>query len=102
MLAPQNMPVVPWENALDCRVAEYVHAVFQKPVDMSTDIPVGRFLHSKLEYTGYLSPRGEQRNMALLFADYSAFYSGLQNQTLDQQWKMQKMFCRNLVCLTVW
>jgi len=93
MLVPQNMPVVLCENALECRVAEYVHAVFQKPVDMSTDIPVGRFLHSKLEYTRYLSPRGEQRNMALLFAEYAAFYIGLQNQPLNQQWKMQKMFC---------
>lgn len=93
MLVPQNMPVVLCENALECRVAEYVHAVFQKPVDMSTDIPVGRFLHSKLEYTRYLSPRGEQRNMALLFAEYAAFYIGPPYQPLNQQWKMQKMFC---------
>ena len=54
---------------------------------------MGRFLHSKLEYTKYLSPRGEQRNMALLFEDYAAFYASLRNQPLDQQWKLQKMFC---------
>jgi len=93
MLVPQDMPVVLCKNAFERRVAEYTHAVFQKPVDMDTDIPVGSFLHSKLEYTKYLSPRGEQRNMTLLFADYAAFYSTLQNQPLDQQWKLQKMFC---------
>lgn len=93
MLVPQDSSAVPCQNALECRIAEYVYAVFQQPVDMDTDISMGRFLHSKLEYTNYLSPRGEQRNMALLFADYAAFYSTLQNQPLDQQWKLQKMFC---------
>ena len=93
LLVPKTASAAFCENALECRVAEYVHAVFQKPVDMSTDIPVGRFLHSRLEYTSYLSPRGEQRNMAVLFADYAAFYSDLRNQPLDQQWKLQKMFC---------
>lgn len=92
-LVPKAAAVVICENILECRVAEYVHAIFQQPVDMDTDIPVGRFLHSKLEYTKYLSPRGEQRNMALLFEDYAAFYASLRNQPLDQQWKMQKMFC---------
>ena len=92
-LVPKDTVVVPCQNTLECKVAEYVHAVFQKPVDMDTDISVGKFLHSKLEYTKYLSPRGEQRNMALLFEDYAAFYASLQNQPLDQQWKLQKMFC---------
>lgn len=79
-------------NELICRIAEYVHTVFQSPVDMHADIPVGRFLHSKLEYSKYLSPRGEQRNMALLYADYAMFYTSLSNNPLNEQWKIQKMF----------
>lgn len=91
-LVPKDETAVPCQATLECRVAEYVYAVFQQLVDMGADIPVGRFLHSKLEYTKYLSPRGEQRNMALLFEDYAAFYASLRNQPLDQQWKLQKMF----------
>lgn len=92
MLIPAKMTAVPCENALLCAIADYVHAVFQSPVDMETDIPVGKFLHSKLEYTKYLSPRGEKRNVALLFADYTAFYASLPQNPLNEQWKMQKMF----------
>lgn len=92
-LVPKEAVAALCENNLECMVAEYVHAVLQNPVDMDTDTPVGRFLHSKLEYSKYLSPRGEQRNMALLFEDYAAFYASLRNQSLDQQWKLQKLFC---------
>ena len=75
-----------------CRIAEYVHTVFQSPVDMDSDIPVGRFFHSKIEYTKYVSPRGEQRNMALLFKDFSKRFGSAPGNTIDAQWKLQKMF----------
>lgn len=75
-----------------CRIAAYVHAVFQSTMDMETDIPIGRFFHSRIEYTKYVSPRGEQRNMALLFEDFIAQYGSALNNTIDAQWKLQKMF----------
>ena len=75
-----------------CRIAAYVHAVFQSTMDMETDIPIGRFFHSRIEYTKYVSPRGEQRNMALLFEDFIARFGFMPNNTLDAQWKLQKMF----------
>jgi len=86
-------------------IAEYVHAVFQSPVDMESDIPVGRFLHSRMEYTKYVSPRGEQRNMALLFEDFIARFGAAPNNTIDAQWKRQKMLSGDRlgtyeVCLT--
>lgn len=75
-----------------CCIAAYVHAVFQSTMDMETDIPIGRFFHSRIEYTKYVSPRGEQRNMALLFQDLIAQYGLAPNNTIDAQWKLQKMF----------
>ena len=80
------------DDLLVREIAAYVQEVFQSPVDMDTDIPVGRFFHSRIEYTKYVSPRGEQRNMALLFEDFIAQYRSAPNNTLDAQWKMQKMF----------
>ena len=79
-------------DELTCRIAAYVHAVFQSEMDMDTDIPIGRFFHSRIEYTKYVSPRGEQRNMALLFQDFIAQYGLAPNNTIDAQWKLQKMF----------
>lgn len=101
---PPEGDAVYCDDPLVRRIATYVHAVFQSPVDMDTDIPVGRFLHSRIEYTKYVSPRGEQRNMALLFEDFIARYRSAPNNTLDAQWKLQKMFsCDRLntyeVCL---
>lgn len=79
-------------NETEKRVASYVHQVFCAPVDMDTDIAIGRFLHSRLAYTKYLSPRGEQRNMALLYRDYTAYYAELQNNPIQEQWQLQKLF----------
>lgn len=61
-------------------------------MDMETEIPIGRFFHSRIEYTKYVSPRGEQRNMALLFQDFIAQYGLAPNNTIDAQWKLQKIF----------
>ena len=61
-------------------------------MDMEADIPIGRFFHSRIEYTKYVSPRGEQRNMTLLFQDFSKRFGSSLGNTIDAQWKMQKMF----------
>lgn len=91
-MVPPAAETVQKSNSLERRIAEYVYAVFHSPMDMETDIPVGRFLHSKIEYTKYVSPRGEQRNMALLFEDFIARFGSVSNNTLNAQWKLQKMF----------
>ena len=89
---PPALDVVYCDDSLVCRIADYVHAVFQSPVEMDSDITVGRFFHSKIEYTKYVSPRGEQRNMALLFQDFSKRFGSAPGNTIDTQWKLQKMF----------
>jgi len=42
--------------------------------------------------TKYLSLRGQQRNITALFTDYSAYYKNLLNNTLFEQWQLQKIF----------
>lgn len=76
---------------LELRITRYVNDVFNFPMDMNTDIPVGRFLHAKMEYTKYLSPRGEQRNMALLFRDFAEHYKSIDNNLIQNQWQLQKI-----------
>ena len=78
-------------GGLEQRIAKYVYSVFHAPMDMETDIPVGRFFHYKMEGTQYLSLRGEQRNMALLFRDFSNFYKEIDDVPIKEQWQLQKM-----------
>jgi len=90
-MVPPVAEAVQKSNPLELRIAEYVHAVFHSPIDMETDIPVGRFFHSKMEYTPYLSPRGEQRNMALFFRNFILFFYEIDNVPIREQWQLQKM-----------
>lgn len=90
-MVPPAVEVVQKSSPLELRISEYVHAVFHSPMDMETDIPVGKFFHSRMEYTPYLSPRGEQRNMALFFRNFRLFFREIDNVPIREQWQLQKM-----------
>jgi len=90
-MVPLGDEAVQKSNPLEQHIAEYVYAVFHSPMDMETDISVGRFFHSKMEYTKYLSPRGEQRNMALFFRNFILFFQEIDNVPIREQWQLQKM-----------
>lgn len=87
----QTNTVLMANNELECNVADYVTAVFQSEVDMDTDISVGAFLHSKLEYSKYVSLRGEQRNVALLHQDFLEYYKMLPYKQFSELWQLQKV-----------
>ena len=91
-IVPQRSTVDKIENELECQLADYVNAVFQADMDMQTDIPIGVFLHSKLEYTEYVSVRGEQRNLKLLHQDFTEYYKTLSYEQFLEYWQMQKVF----------
>lgn len=90
-MVPSAAEVLQKSSSLELRIAEYVYAVFHSPVDMQTDIPAGRFFHSKMEYTPYLSPRGEQRNMVLFFRNFVLFFKDIDNVPIKEQWQLQKI-----------
>ena len=79
-------------NELEYTLAAYIADVFLSPIDLRVDIPTGKFLHSRLECTKYLSQRGMKRNMELLYSDFSAFYRSIQDQPIQQQWQLGKIF----------
>ena len=80
------------DNEIECKLAQYIAAVFSSPVDMISTARIGDYLHSKMANTKYLSLRGQQRNITALFTDYSAYYGNLLNNTLFEQWQLQKIF----------
>lgn len=80
------------DNDQERRLAEYVAEVFQSDIDLQSNVTTGRFLHSRMEGTKYLSQRGEQRNMSLLHADFTEFYKAFPNNEFNQQWQLGKVF----------
>ena len=80
------------DNEIECKLAQYIAVVFSSPFDMISTARIGDYLHSKMANTKYLSLRGQQRNITALFTDYSAYYKNLLNNTLFEQWQLQKIF----------
>lgn len=89
---PLNITSIQSNNELECRLSEYVSQVFLSDIDTHSDVTIGDFLHSKMEYTKYLSVRGEQRNMTLFHSDFINYYQSLPNNQLKESWQLQKVF----------
>lgn len=94
-IIPKNNNMSISENQLECNVAKYMLDVFIADVDMESDVSVGDFLHSRMQNTKYLSPRGEQRNIAVLHSDFSEYYKHMPNNSLKEKWQIQKIFANN-------
>lgn len=80
------------ENDLEIKLAEYVTKVFKADMNIDKDIAVGKFFHYKLECTKYLSVRGKQRNIDLLYNDFIKYYDKLSRNGIKELWQLQKIF----------
>lgn len=74
-------------------IADYVLSVFDYPVNMQNDVPIGKFLHTKLSGTLYTSARGETVYIKKLYEDISEYYSKLPSCSIKEWWYAQKIFC---------
>lgn len=61
-------------------------------VDFENLTSIGDFLHSRITDTQYTSNRGLQRNITLLFHDYSEKMNSVPWNTIDEVWKLSKIF----------
>lgn len=92
-------------NHIEKVVAEYITEVFLSDFDMESDVNVGKFLHSKLANTNYLSPRGQNRKLELLVKDFNAVYESIDDRrAFCEDWQLQNVFTgrkrdMNHVCL---
>ena len=77
-------------NDVEVNVAQYIMKVFQSDVDLYNDICIGKFLHSQMYGTKYLSVRGQQRNMELITKDFQEFYKDL-DISFKESWQIQKL-----------
>lgn len=77
---------------LEHRLAEYIAEVFAADLDIKSDVPVGKFLHSRLAGTKYLSSHGRKRYIELLHSDFMEFYKDFPNPKFNQDWQIEKVF----------
>lgn len=87
-----DMEIEPARNKLELQLAEYVTKTFLSDMDMENTVEVGKFLHSKLTGTPYVSVRGEQRNISLFYQDYVKYYRDIPNHKIMELWQIQKIF----------
>ena len=83
---------VSYGSALEFKIAQYTSQVFLADVNFKSNVKIGQFLHSCIEYTKYVSSRGVHRYTNLLFKDLQEFYKGLPNLTISEEWQLGKMF----------
>ena len=86
-----NNDIVICQNHIECKTAVYVTEVFQSELDFRNDVTVGKFLHSRMESTPYRSVRGQQRNIALLHAEFQEYYKNLPDNSISELWQIQKV-----------
>lgn len=87
-----DLEIIFSEKELECRLAEYIAEVFAADIDIESDASVGKFLHSRLVGTKYLSNRGRKRYIELLYSDFMDFYKDFPNPRFNQDWQIEKMF----------
>lgn len=92
-------------NDIEKLVAEYITDVFLADFDMELNGNIGKFLHSKLANTNYLSPRGQNRKMELLVKDFNEFYESFtERRAFNEGWQLLNVFTgrkfdANHICL---
>ena len=89
---------------MESKVAKYIVDVFQTPIDFQNEVDVGKYLHSTMEYTKYVTERGMKRKMIEISKDFFEYYKELPNNPITEQWHLESVFLnRNMnlydVCL---
>lgn len=77
-------------NTTNINISKYVMKIFQSDIDINNDICIGKFLHSQMYGTKYVSVRGQQRNMELITKDFQEMYKDL-DITFKESWQIQKL-----------
>lgn len=88
-LVPEHQEPRMCENCIEIEFTQYVIDVFREPIDLNNPLPVGTFLHSRLN-SDYVNSSGLVRNISKLYEDYLALF-GKDMPTMTQSY-MQKIY----------
>ena len=77
------------DNETEIKLAEYIIQVFQSPMNYEEQMPIGEFLHFRLNKEKYLTKSKAMTNISILYSDYQAYYNGIDQM---QPFHLQKIF----------
>ena len=77
-------------NKTEINLSKYIMKVFKSDIDINNNICVGKFLHSQMYGTKYVSVRGQQRKMNLICSDFNEKYKDV-DITFKESWQIQKL-----------
>lgn len=89
-LTANNETVEMVDDKIEIALTEYLFNLFNLPISLENDVSIGSFLHSKLENSNYLCPRGNVRKLNLLFEDIREYYNGTNDVMKNQNGKCNK------------
>ena len=80
------------EDELEIELSQYAINVFNTDINMNNSITAGEYLHSTMEGTKYLAPRGEVRKLELIYSDLKKYYGTLLKNTYTRKAQLQEVF----------
>lgn len=92
-IVPYDNPVNTDISDLEWNIVKFVAAIFDTDINLESNVPVGKFIRSRLEGTKYTSLRGEQVFARMLFQDLQQYYGELLPNTLSKWFHIQKVCC---------
>ena len=85
--AGNEIEIPPREQEL----SRYIGDVFAL-AEGSSEVPISGFLHLRLVGTPYLSARGGQRNMSVLYHDIMDYYADMEDNPFASRSRLEKLF----------
>lgn len=76
-------------NRVELNLAEYVIQVFQSSMNYEEQMPIGEFLHFRLDKGKYLTKSKTMTNISAIYSDYQSHYYGVEQMEI---FHLQKIF----------
>ena len=89
---PKEDTVVFSNNDIEYKLAKYITSLFNTKNNIDGKGDIADFIHSRLQGTKYLSPRGQKRNIELLQSDLIKKYDFLEENPFIKKSRLDKLF----------
>lgn len=77
-------------NRQQQQFASYVSEGLDREIPLENDVEIGKYLNTRLSGTKYVSKRGQQRNISLLFYDFKIIFGDCR-EGITELWQIEKV-----------
>lgn len=79
-----------YKSEQEQKLAAYVSECMDREIPLENNVEIGRFLNSRLYGTKYMSKRGKQRNITLLYQDFMEVFRNC-SEGITELWQIEKV-----------